>query len=46
MLLSKSSLVKNKNNFLIKLKLNFPELEIKEIDKKLRGGKYFYLKTY
>ncbi len=38
------SLVKNKNNFLFKLKLNFPELEIKDINKKLRDGKYFYLK--
>ena len=38
------SLVKNKNNFLIKLKLNFPELPIKNIEQNLKNGKYFYLK--
>ena len=37
-------LVKNKKNFLIKLRLNFPELKINEIEKKLSEGKYFYLK--
>ena len=37
-------IVKNKENFLIKLRLNFPELDIKEITKKLNKGKYFYLK--
>jgi len=37
-------LVKNKKNFLIKLRLNFPELKINEIEKKLSKGKYFYLK--
>ncbi len=36
--------VKNKNNFLIKLKLNFPDLQIKNIEKKLNEDKYFYLK--
>ena len=38
------SFVKNKENFLIKLRLSFPELEITEIKKKLNKGKYFYLK--
>ncbi len=36
--------VKNKKNFLIKLKLNFPELPIEKIEKQLNNGKYFYLK--
>ena len=38
------SLIKNKNNFLIKLRLNFPDLPIKNIQAKLDKGKYFYLK--
>ena len=37
-------LIKNKNNFLIKLRVNFPELPVKEIEKKLNIGKYFYIK--
>ena len=37
-------LVKNKKNFLIKLRLTFPELSINEIEKKLNRNKYFYLK--
>ncbi len=37
-------LVNNKENLLIKLRLNFPGLPIKEIEKKLNGNKYFYLK--
>ncbi len=36
--------IKNKENFLIKIKLNFPELNIEDIEKKLKIGKYFYLK--
>ena len=40
----KPDLIKNKNNFLIKLRLNFPELPIQEIEKKLNEEKYFYLK--
>ena len=36
--------VVNKDNFLIKLKFNLPELEIKKIRQKLNNGKYFYLK--
>ena len=37
-------LVSNKENFLIKLRLNFPELPIKIIEKNLKKDKYFYLK--
>tara|TARA_B100001248_G_scaffold26432_1_gene17289 strand:+ start:3611 stop:5338 length:1728 start_codon:yes stop_codon:yes gene_type:complete len=38
------SLIKNKENFLIKLRVNFPEFNISEIEKKLKKNKYFYLK--
>jgi cell division protein FtsI (penicillin-binding protein 3) len=38
------NLIKNKANFLIKIRLNFPELSIKEVKKKLNQGRYFYLK--
>ncbi len=37
-------LIKNKENFLIKLRLNFPELSVKQIEKNLNKGNYFYLK--
>ena len=37
-------LIKNKENFLLKIRLNFPELEISNVKKKLDKGKYFYLK--
>ena len=37
-------LIKNKDNFLIKLRLNFPEIPVEEIEKKLNKNKYFYLK--
>ncbi len=37
------SLITNKENFLIKLRLSFPKLDIKNIKKKLNKGKYFYL---
>ncbi len=37
-------LVKDKKNFLIKLRLSFPELSIKEIKSKLDGNKYFRIK--
>ena len=37
-------LVKNKKNFLIKLRLNFPELPFDEIKKNLDGKKYFRIK--
>ncbi len=36
--------VSNKDNFLLKLRLNFPEASIKQIENKLKKGKYFYLK--
>ena len=38
------SYVANKDNFILKLRINFPELPIKEIEKKLKKGKYFYFK--
>ena len=37
-------LVKNKKNFIINLRLSFPELPINQIEDKLNKGKYFYLK--
>ncbi len=37
-------LIKNKDNFIIKMRVNFPELPINEIEKKLNRGKYFYIK--
>ncbi|RPH01021.1 MAG: penicillin-binding protein 2 [Candidatus Pelagibacter sp. TMED153] len=40
----KPNLIKNKENFLIKIRLNFPDLPIKEVEQKLNKGKYFYLK--
>ncbi len=36
--------IKDKKNFLIKLRLNFPDLAINQIEKKLNKGKYFRLK--
>ena len=38
------NLIKDKENFLIKIRFNFPNLSIQEIKKKLDKGKYFYLK--
>ncbi len=40
----KPNLINNKENFLIKIRLNFPELSIKKITKNLNQQKYFYLK--
>jgi len=37
-------LIKDKKNFLIKLRLNFPEISINEIEEKFNKNKYFYLK--
>ena len=37
-------LIKNKKNFLIKLRLNFPELPIDDFKNKLDGKKYFRIK--
>ncbi len=38
-------LVKDKKNFLIKLRLIFPNLPVEEIKQKLNGDKYFRIKT-
>jgi cell division protein FtsI (penicillin-binding protein 3) len=38
------NLVKDKKNLIIKIRLNFPDLSIQQIEKKLDKGKYFYLK--
>jgi cell division protein FtsI (penicillin-binding protein 3) len=40
----KPSLIKDKKNFLIKIRLNFPNLLFDNIEKKLNRDKYFYLK--
>ena len=37
-------LVSNKENFLLKIRINFPDFPIKEIEQKLNNKKYFYLK--
>ena len=37
-------LLSNKEKFLIKLRLNFPELPAKQIEQRINKGKYFYLK--
>ena len=37
-------LIKDKNNFLIKIRLKFPSLQVGEIEKKLSRNKWFYLK--
>ena len=36
--------IKDIPNFLLKIKLNFPDLSIKKIKNKIKNGKYFYLK--
>ena len=38
------NLISDKDKFLIKLRISFPEIPIKEIDKKIKKGKYFYFK--
>ena len=38
------ALIKNKDNFLIKIRVNFPEFSIKNLESKIKRGKYFYLK--
>jgi len=40
----KPSLIKNKENFIINIKLNFPEISIVKLKKKLKNKKRFYLK--
>ena len=37
-------LIKDKENFLLKIRLNFPKLSIDQVKRKLEIGKYFYLK--
>ena len=39
------ALIKNEDNFLIKMRLNFPEFSIENLEKDKKGS-YFYLKTY
>ena len=40
----KSSLVKNKKNFILNIKLNFPEIDVSNLQKNLNNKKWFYLK--
>jgi|TARA_B100001093_G_C26845471_1_gene1022573 cell division protein FtsI (penicillin-binding protein 3) len=40
----KPDLIKNKENFAINIKLNFPEISLPELKKNLNSKKYFYLK--
>ena len=40
----KPNLIKNKENFIINVKLNFPEVSILKLKKNLKNKKYFYLK--
>ena len=40
----KSNLIKNKENFILNIKLNFPEISTTELEKKLENKKRFYLK--
>lgn len=37
-------LIKNKENFLINLRLNFPNIQKDKIENQIKKGKYFYLK--
>jgi cell division protein FtsI (penicillin-binding protein 3) len=40
----KPSLIKNKENFILNIQLNFPDISIVELKKKLKNKKRFYLK--
>jgi len=40
----KPSLIKNKENFILNIKLNFPEIYLPKLKKNLLNKKYFYLK--
>ena len=40
----KSNLIKNKENFILNIKLNFPEISSVELKKKLKNKERFYLK--
>ena len=37
-------LIKNKENFIINLRLNFPNIQKEKIENQIKKGKYFYLK--
>ena len=40
----KPNLIKNKENFILKIKLNFPEISLVKLKKNLKNKNYFYLK--
>jgi len=40
----KPNLIKNKDNFILKIKLNFPEISLPKLKQNLLNEKYFYLK--
>ena len=40
----KPNLIKNKKNFILKLQLMYPDLDLDNIKKKIKKNKYFYLK--
>ena len=40
----KPNLIKNKENFIINIKLNFPEISLPKLKENLENKKYFYLK--
>ncbi len=40
----KPNLIQNKENFLLKIRLNFPDVSIEQVEQKFDKGKYFYLK--
>ena len=40
----KPNLIQNKENFLLKIRLNFPDVSIEQLEQKFDKGKYFYLK--
>ena len=40
----KPNLIKNKKNFILNIKLNFPEISVVTLKKNLENKKYFYLK--
>ena len=43
-MLHQTNLIKDKKNFLLNIKLNFPEIDQDKLKKKLSKNKYFYLK--
>ena len=40
----KPNYIKNKENFILNIKLNFPKISVSELKKNLQNKKYFYLK--